>query len=101
MKIGARREYLEAVKKRYTKSSKKQKGQILNEFCQNCSYSRKYAIKLIKGKIQHHDYPKRKGAPRRYSTAVSDKLAELWKIMGNPCSLITNLKSGFTTLVAV
>jgi hypothetical protein len=29
MKIGARREYLEAVKKRYNKSSKKQKGQIL------------------------------------------------------------------------
>lgn len=86
MKIGARKEYLEAVKKRYNNSSKKQKGQILNEFCQNCGYSRKYAIKLISGKVEHREYPKRKGAPRKYSKAISDKLAELWKLMGNPCS---------------
>lgn len=86
MKIGARKEYLEAVKKRYNKSTKKQKSQILSEFCQNCNYSRKYAIKLISGKVEHREYPKRKGAPRKYSNAVSDKLAELWKMMGNPCS---------------
>jgi hypothetical protein len=86
MKIGARKEYLEAVKKRYNKSSKKQKGQILNEFCQNCCYSRKYAIKLITGKIEHRDYPSSRGAPKKYSKEVSDKLAELWKMMGNPCS---------------
>jgi hypothetical protein len=87
MKIGARREYLEAVKERYNKSSKKEKGQILNEFCRNCDYCRKHAIKLISGKIEHREYPKRKGAPRRYSSEVSDKLAYLWKVMGNPHSL--------------
>jgi hypothetical protein len=91
MKIGARKEYLEAVKKRYNNSSKKEKGQILNEFCRNCNYSRKYAIKLISGKLAHKEYPRRKGAPRLYSSAVSEKLAELWQMMGNPCS--TTLKA--------
>jgi len=38
MKIGARRDYLETVKKRYNQSSKKQKGLILNKFCQNYKY---------------------------------------------------------------
>lgn len=47
MEIGARRAYLAAVKERYKKSSKKQKTQILNEFCSNCNYNRKHAIKFI------------------------------------------------------
>jgi hypothetical protein len=90
MEIGAKRAYLKAVKERYNKSSKKQKTQILNEFCCNCNYNRKHAIKLLSKKSQPRAYTKRVGAPRIYSEAVSKKLAELWLIMGNPCS--TTLK---------
>lgn len=86
MEIGAKRAYLAAVKERYKKSSKKQKTQILNEFCCNCNYNRKHAIKLLSKRSGPRPYSKRVGAPRKYSQEVSDKLAELWKIMGNPCS---------------
>jgi hypothetical protein len=90
MEIGAKRAYLGAVKERYRKSRKKQKTQILNEFCCNCNYNRKHAIKLLSEKSGPKVYTKRVGAPRKYSGAVSTKLAELWMIMGNPCS--TTLK---------
>jgi hypothetical protein len=82
MEIGARRAYLNAVKERYKKSSKKQKTQILNELCQVCNYNRKHAIKLLTKMAQPRPYTKRVGAPRKYSEAVSIKLAELWMIMG-------------------
>lgn len=90
MEIGARPPYLVAVKERYKKSTKKQKTQILNEFCCNCNYSYKHAIKLISKKPETKAYSKRVGAPRKYPENVSNKLAELWVIMGNPCS--TTLK---------
>jgi hypothetical protein len=90
MEIGAKRAYLAAVKKRYRKSSKKQKTQILNEFCSNCNYNRKHAIKLLSKTSGPRPYTKRVGAPRKYPDAVSWKLVELWAIMGNPCS--TTLK---------
>jgi hypothetical protein len=86
MEIGARRAYLAAVKKRYKNSSKKQKTQILQEFCQVCNYSRKHAIKLLSWKQIPRHYQKRVGAPRKYPEKVSSRLAEIWKIMGNPCS---------------
>jgi hypothetical protein len=59
MEIGARRAYLNAVKERYKKSSKKQKTQILNELCQVCNYNRKHAIKLLTKMAQPRPYTKR------------------------------------------
>jgi len=43
----ARREYLEAIRRRYRKARKKDKKPILDEFCTNCGYHRKYAIRLL------------------------------------------------------
>jgi hypothetical protein len=37
MNIEAKRAYLNAVKERYNKSTKKEKTQILNEFCKVCT----------------------------------------------------------------
>jgi len=90
MEIGAKRVYLAAVKDRYNKSSKKQKTRILNELCQTLDYNRKHAIKLLSGSLLPRAYKKRIGAPRKYPQEVSEKLAELWRIMGGPCS--TTLK---------
>ncbi|HET7061065.1 MAG TPA: hypothetical protein VFI43_02685 [Nitrosospira sp.] len=39
-----RREYLETIRKRYRRACKKDKKPILDEFCVNCGYHRKYAI---------------------------------------------------------
>jgi len=43
----ARRDYLETICKRYRKVRKKDKKPILDEFCINCGYHRKYAIRLL------------------------------------------------------
>lgn len=43
-----KRTYLEAIRRRYKKSNRKQKANILNEFCSVCEYHRKYAIRLLK-----------------------------------------------------
>ncbi len=54
--------YLERVRFRYHTSSKGIKKLILDEFCANFSYNRKYAIDLL-----HHsseDKPKRRRGPK-------------------------------------
>ena len=57
MVLYSRREYLEAIRKRYHAASKRQKGIILDEFCATCSYHRKHAIRLLR--------PKRVRTPKR------------------------------------
>lgn len=90
MNIEAKRAYLNAVKERYNKSTKKEKTQILNEFCTNCNYSRKHAIKLLKIKphTQVLSFKRKKpGKPPRYTKSAKKRLAQLWQIMDYPCSV--------------
>ena len=47
MVLRSRREYLEAIRLRYHRSSKKGKSVILDEFCTICGYNRKYAVRLL------------------------------------------------------
>src|SRR4029450_8184316 len=42
-------EYLTKIYHRYAQASSKAKRQILDEFCANCGYHRKYAIRLLNG----------------------------------------------------
>jgi len=50
MVLQSRREYLEAIGKRYRKAARKEKSIILGEFCVICGYNRKYAIRLLRKK---------------------------------------------------
>ena len=43
----SKREYLIELKKKYWRSKKKQKGQLLNDFCDFTKYHRKYALSLL------------------------------------------------------
>src|SRR5262249_53901653 len=45
----SRREYLEAIYTRYRQAGLLEKQVILNEFCRNTGYHRKYAIRLLNG----------------------------------------------------
>ncbi len=74
MELGAKRAYLAPVKERHRESTKKQKTQILNEFCCNCNYNRKHAIKLLSKTSGARPYTKRVGVPRKYPDVVSRKL---------------------------
>jgi len=48
MVLQSRREYLDAIRKRYRKAGRKDKSVILGEFCATCGYNRKYAIRLLR-----------------------------------------------------
>ncbi len=50
MTIKSKKEYLQAIRLRYKSAGKKEKIPILTEFCLNCGYNRKYAIRLLSGK---------------------------------------------------
>ncbi|MRR56581.1 MAG: transposase [Deltaproteobacteria bacterium] len=61
MVLQSRREYLEAIRNRYRKACRKEKSLILSEFCANCGYNRKYAIRLLRKKSP--PVPNRKPGP--------------------------------------
>ncbi len=61
MVLQSRREYLEAIGKRYRKATRKEKSIILGEFCATCGYNRKYAIRLLRKKLL--PTPNRKPGP--------------------------------------
>ena len=49
MKTTSRRDYLQKIYQRYRRAGKEEKRRILDEFCSNCGYHRKYAIRLLNG----------------------------------------------------
>ena len=80
MSIELRKEYLGIIKNRYQNSGKKNKTNILNEFCQNCGYSRKYAIRILNGTA--NPFPKTsRGRRVKYGPAVVGYLKEIWETM--------------------
>ena len=71
----ARREYLETIRKRYRKARKKDKKPILDEFCANCGYHRKYAIRLLS--LRPRLRGKKPGAKPIYDSALLLMLSSL------------------------
>jgi hypothetical protein len=51
----ASEQYLNKLRERYRKSTKKQRGRIRDEFVETTGYHRKHAIALLRGKRQHHN----------------------------------------------
>jgi transposase len=51
----SRRDYLMRIYSRYGAASRVEKGRILGEFCTNCGYHRKYAIRLLNGPAAPQD----------------------------------------------
>src|ERR1700677_730165 len=84
MSIEARREYLEAIRERYQKASRKEKTEILNEYCKVCEYERKYAIKILRKPISTRQ--NKPGPQPKYDSEVIKELVELWRLMDQMCS---------------
>ena len=78
---------LKKYRKRYTKADKAGRSALLNEFCAQTGYHRKYAIALLGQPV---DTPAPGTTPRRrgptYSPASVRILAEIWKTAGYPWS---------------
>ncbi|MBA7669793.1 hypothetical protein ES703_77927 [subsurface metagenome] len=85
MTRGSIREYTEAVRGRYLRASKKEKGRILDEFSKVIGYHRKAAIRLFCRGNQPKG-SRRRGRPRQYGTMVTEALRVAWEAADRLCS---------------
>lgn len=79
-----RRQYLDKIRLRYEKGSKRQKALILDEFCKVCELSRKHAIKILNE--QPRAVPPRPGAKAIYGPEIETHIVKLWRAMSRMCS---------------
>jgi hypothetical protein len=92
MDLHARNEYMKKLRERYCRASKKEKGEILDEYCCNTGLNRKYVIrKFWKDKVERRK-KKRKSI---YEGEVISALVKCWEIFDSPCGqrLAPSLKS--------
>jgi hypothetical protein len=78
-------EYVQAVRERYRKASKKDKGKILDEFTQTTGLHRKAVIRLL-NRASKSPAKKRSGRPREYGSEVVETLKTIWEISDRLCS---------------
>ncbi len=79
-----KRIYLDSIRERYRKSTKKQKSVILTEFCLVTGYERKYAIRILWSHVEPRS--QRSGPKRKYSHSVIPHLLYFWNAMNRCCS---------------
>jgi len=73
---------------RYLKASRKEKTRILDEFCANTGYNRKYAItKLGLYQMEERERPRKRRRERTYGLDVQKALEKIWKTCDRICSV--------------
>jgi hypothetical protein len=84
----SKREYVEAVHRRYKNASRSERTIILNELCATCGYNRKYAIRLLRGfKRFTKPKPRKRGKPAVYQKDdILVPLRLIWLEANLPCS---------------
>lgn len=87
MSLPARKEYLIQIKKRYPKASWKEKGSILNAFCESTGMNRKYVIQCLSVKHEVRlENTRRHGKHKiRYDNEFVFFLKRIWEILDYPC----------------
>jgi len=88
MKRSSRKDYLRRIHPRYRQASPLQKRRILDEFCANCGYHRKYAIRLLNGPPPGLR-PLRARHPRgvTYGSRLISLLKAVWEAADYPWSV--------------
>ena len=88
MSRASRRDYLQRIYARYRKASRAERQRILDEFCANCSYHRKHAIRSLNGPLPAaKPKPQRRARGRTYGPPVMAVLKAVWKATDYPCSV--------------
>src|SRR3982751_510473 len=86
MSLSAKREYLARIHGRYQRAGRPHKTRILDEFCLNCAYHRKAALRLLLRPLGSGK-PKRSGPKIIYEPAlVLPVLKVIWLASDQPCS---------------
>jgi hypothetical protein len=89
MVLRSKRDYLEAISSRYQRAGKNAKTVILDEFCENCGYNRKYAIRLLRklNKRSTGKNGRRPGPKTIYHEAkLLEALKRIWFATDQMCS---------------
>ena len=79
------REYTEAVRWRYLRAAKKEKGKILDEFTKVTGYHRKATIRSLH-RVNNPNANKKRGRPRQYGVAEVGALRAAWEATDRLCS---------------
>ena len=85
MTPGSVREYVEALRERYGRASKREKGRILDEFCQATGRHRKGAIRQFGVRGGTGPRAKKKGRPERYGPELTRALVQAWEAGDRMC----------------
>ena len=83
MSLESRREYLERIRGRYGRAGREHKSRILDEFCLNCGYHRKHAVRLLTRAPKPKSKPGRRS---RYGEETVLLLKEFWLASDQMCS---------------
>ena len=89
MKTTSRKDYLQRIYQRYRRAARSNKRHILDEFCANCGYHRKYAIRLLNGPPPEAKPLRRARRPRSvsYGARVISILQAVWEAADYPWSV--------------
>jgi len=88
MSRASRRDYLQRIYPRYQKASRREKQGILDEFCANCSYHRKHAIRLLNRSLPAAPPgPRRRPRDRTYGPPMMAVLKSVWEAADYPWSV--------------
>ena len=87
MSQNSKREYLKRIHPRYEKADAREKRRILDEFCANCGYHRKHAIRLLNGPPPGERQPrKRRPGRATYGSRLLAILQAVWEAADYPWS---------------
>jgi hypothetical protein len=78
-------EYTEALRDRYLRAAKEEKGKMLDEFTKVTGLHRKAAIRLLHRRSRQGTGKKR-GRKRKYGPEVAEALKEVWEASDRLCS---------------
>lgn len=85
MNFEAKKQYMQTLREKYLKASRKEKTEILNEYCRNTGQDRKYSIKKFRYKVKLKKKGERKPRKEHYDGQVTATLVKIWKIFDYPC----------------
>lgn len=85
----SRRDYLQRIYPRYQRAGRREKQRILDEFCANCSYHRKHAIRLLNGSSPPPKplRKRRRGRGATYGPRLISVLKAVWEAADYPWSV--------------
>jgi hypothetical protein len=87
MKQSSRKDYWQKIHMRYQQASRSDRRRILDEFCANCGYHRKYAIRLLNGPPPGPVRSRRRQRGVHYGPHLISILKAVWEAADYPWSV--------------